>query len=183
MDRDAAWRLLNERLDRPNLVNHCRATEAILRKLAPRFDQDPELWGLAGLLHDVDLGEVGDDMSRHADVGARWCEERGLPAEACRAIRRHNDALGLPRETDLEHALAAAETLTGLIVATTLVYPDKRLASVKAKSVRKRMKEKAFAAGVDRGIIRECEMIGIPLAEFIDISLEAMREIADELGL
>ena len=92
-------------------------------------------------------------------------------------------AKGLKRETEFEHALAAGETITGLIVATAMVYPDKKLASVKPKSIVKRMKEKAFAASVNRDNIRECEMIGVPLNEFVEISLSAMQEISDRLGL
>jgi uncharacterized protein len=183
MDRENALQFLKENIANPNLIKHCLATEAIMRKLALHFDEDADLWGLTGLLHDVDLGEVGDDMSRHADVGADWCAERGLPEVACRAIRTHNDALGLGRESTFEHALAAAETITGLIVATSLVYPDKKVASVKPKSVRKRMKEKNFAAGVNRDIIMECEQIGFELGDFIVLSLDAMCEIAEELGL
>jgi predicted hydrolase (HD superfamily) len=100
------------------------------------------------------------------------------------AIRMHNDeAAGKERTTVFQHALAAGETITGLIYATALIYPDKKIASVKYKSVRKRMKEKAFAAGVNREHIMECEQIGIPLDEFIQLSVDAMREVADEIGL
>jgi putative nucleotidyltransferase with HDIG domain len=182
--RDEALALVREKLAaQPNLIKHCLAAEAILRALAPRFDEAPEFWGLAGLLHDVDLVELGDDMSRHAAVAADFLAARGVHPEIVEAIRRHNDALGFPRQSTFDHALAAAETVTGLIVATALVYPDKKLASVKTKSVAKRYKEKHFAAGADRAIIAECEPIGIPLAEFLELSLRAMTEIADQLGL
>ncbi|HPQ67843.1 MAG TPA: HDIG domain-containing protein [bacterium] len=182
--RERALALLSEKLgDLPNLYKHCLASEAIMRALAPRFGEDPEFWGLAGLLHDIDLGEVGDDMSVHAEVGASLLNELGVHPEITGAIRKHNDTLGFPRETTLEHALAAAETVTGLVIATALVYPDKKLASVKPKSVRKRYKEKLFAAGADRAIIAECETIGIPLDEFLELSLQALVGIADDLGL
>jgi putative nucleotidyltransferase with HDIG domain len=182
--RDKALAMLQEKLaSEPRLIKHCLATEAIMRRLAERFDEDPDLWGLTGLLHDVDLAEVGADMQRHAEVGARWLEELGAHPDMVAAIRGHNDALGFARATQLEHALAAAETVTGLIIATALVYPDKRLASVQPKSVAKRFKEKLFAAGADRGIIAECEMIGVPLAEFLELSLRAMTEIAPQLDL
>lgn len=183
MNREDALQFLKQKIDNPNLVNHCLATEAIMRKLAAHFGEDADLWGVTGLLHDVDLGEVGDDMTRHAAVGAGWCADKGLPQVACQAIRTHNDALGLARQSTFEHALAAAETITGLIVATALVYPDKKVTSVKPKSVRKRMKEKHFAAGVNRDIIMECETIGFELTDFIELSLGAMCEIAGELGL
>lgn len=182
--RENALTLLREKLaSEPRLVNHCLAAEAILRALAPRFGEDPEFWGLAGLLHDIDLGEVGADMRRHAAVGADWLAALGVHPEITTAIRKHNDALGQSRETTFEHALAAAETVTGLIVATALVYPDKKLASVKPKSIAKRYKEKQFAAGADRAIIAECETIGIPLVEFLDLSLTAMTGVADQLSL
>ncbi|NLH49108.1 MAG: HDIG domain-containing protein [Myxococcales bacterium] len=182
--RENAYALLAEKLaGQPRLINHCLATEAILRDLAPRFGADPEFWGIGGLLHDIDLGEVGDDMRRHAEVGAGWLDALGVHPEITLAIRKHNDALGLPRATTYEHALAAAETVTGLIIATALVYPDKKLASVKPKSVAKRYKEKLFAAGADRAIIAECETIGVPLAEFLESSLASMTRIADQLGL
>jgi putative nucleotidyltransferase with HDIG domain len=182
--RDEALALVREKLAaQPNLIKHCLASEAIMRALARRVAADPDFWGLAGLLHDLDLGEVGDDAQRHAVVGADFLRARGVHTEIVETIRRHNDFLHLPRETVLDHALAAAETLTGLVIATALVYPDKKLASVKAKSVGKRYKEKHFAAGADRAIIAECEQIGVPLAEFFELGLKAMTEIAAELGL
>lgn len=182
--REAALALIQEKLANfPNLVKHSLASEAILRAMAPRFDQDPDFWGLTGLLHDLDLGEVGDDMTRHADVGANLLADMGVHPEITTAVRKHNDVLGLIRESNLEHALACAETVTGLVIATALVYPDKKLASVKPKSVRKRYKEKHFAAGANREIIAECELIDIPLDEFLNLSLSALVGIADDLGL
>jgi len=182
--REQALALVTEKLAaQPNLIKHSLASEAILSALAPRFGADPEFWGLAGLLHDIDLGEVGDDPMRHAAVGAKMLEEMGVHTEIAAAILKHNEALGFKRETTLEHALAAAETVTGLVIATALVYPDKKLASVKPKSVIKRYKEKHFAAGADRNIIAECEIIGIPLAEFLELSLTALQDIAGQLEL
>ncbi len=119
-----------------------------------------------------------------AKVVQNILREAGLDEESIEAIRRHNEvAAGVPRETAFQHSLAAGETITGLIIATTLVYPDKKLASVKPKSITKRMKEKAFAASVSREIIRECELINIPLPEFAALSLAAMCTISTELGL
>jgi putative nucleotidyltransferase with HDIG domain len=182
--RERASALAQEKLGaQPRLLKHCLATEAIMRRLAPRFGADPDLWGLAGLLHDIDLGELGDDMTRHAALAAQWLAAEGAPPEMCDAVRRHNDTLGEPRQTTLDHALAAAETITGLIVACALVMPEKKLAQVKLKSVLKRYKEKAFAAGADRAIIAECETIGAPLAEFAELGLAAMTDIADALEL
>lgn len=184
ISREEALTLVQERIANPNLINHCLATEAVLRALAPRFGADPELWGLAGLLHDLDA-ESQPDLATHTLETAALLTERGVAEEIIAAIRMHNETAqaGAKRQEAFHHALAAGETITGLIVATALVYPDKKLASVKPKSVRKRYKERAFAAGADREIIAECETIGIPLDEFCDICLQAMQPIADELGL
>jgi len=184
ISREAALALVRERIDNPNLVNHCLASEAVMRALAPRFGADPELWGLAGLLHDLDA-ESQPDLATHTLETAALLEARGVAAEIIEAIRMHNETAqgGRRRAEPFHHALAAGETITGLIVATALVYPDRKLASVRARSVRKRYKERAFAAGADRGIIAECETIGIPLDEFCAICLQAMQGIADEIGL
>ncbi len=185
MERDQALRLLREHLTSPNLIKHSLATEAILRSLAGRLGEDQDLWGIVGLLHDLDLELVENDMSIHGLKTTEILEGKELPQEALEAIRMHNaEGLGLgERSTLFQHALAASETITGLIVATALVLPSKRLEDVKASSVRKRMKEKAFARGARREVIMECEKAGVPLEEFIDLSLEAMKEISEELGL
>ncbi len=184
ISREKAFELVKEKLGRKErLFKHCLASEAILRKLAERLGEDPEFYGVAGLLHDIDLGWMDEDLSEHAIAGSRFLADLGVHVEITTAIHRHNKELNLKRETTLDHALAAGETVTGLVIATALVYPDKKLASVKPKSVRKRYKEKAFAAGADRAIIAECEQIGIPLDEFLELSLSALVEIADELGL
>jgi predicted hydrolase (HD superfamily) len=155
-----------------------------MRALARRLGKDEEKWAMAGLLHDLDIEIVGGDLSTHGLEAERILREYGADPDVIDAIVMHNDALrGEKRRTEFQHALAAGETITGLIVATTMVYPDKKLSSVKPKSVVKRMKEKAFAASVSRDNIRECEAIGIPLEEFVEISLSAMREISDRLGL
>ncbi|MDP8225452.1 MAG: HDIG domain-containing protein [Candidatus Lernaella stagnicola] len=182
--RETAFELLTEKLGhKDRLFKHSLASEAILRKLAERLGEDPDFYGIAGLLHDIDLGWLEEDLAEHAIQGADFLAERGVHEEITTAIRRHNKQLDLARETTLDHALAAGETVTGLVIAAALVYPDKKLASVKPKSVRKRYKEKAFAAGADRAIIAECEQVGIPLSDFLDLSLEALKEIADDLGL
>jgi putative nucleotidyltransferase with HDIG domain len=184
IDRTRALKLLTIHIRTENLRNHCAATEAIMRKLAQRLGANEDLWGLTGLLHDLDLELTRDDQSKHALVGAEMLQQEGFPNEALQAIRAHNDeALGIRRHNDFEHALACAETITGLIVATALVQPDKKLASVRPKSVKKRLKEKRFAESVNRDIIRECEQIGIPVEDFIALSVEAMQGVAEELGL
>lgn len=175
---------LREHVKNEKTVIHCLASEAVMRALAVRLGEDEDRWGLTGLLHDVDVEVTDTDPKVHALKAAELLEDFGLDPEMLDAIRMHNDeATGKPRSTPFQHALAAGETITGLIYATTLVYPDKKLESVKYKSVRKRMKEKAFAASVNREHILECEKIGIPLDEFIQLSVDAMRGIAGEIGL
>lgn len=155
-----------------------------MKALAGRVGEDPDKWGLAGLLHDLDA-ETHADLDIHTRETSRILADKGVNEEIIEAIRLHNEQAypGEQRNTQFHHLLAAGETITGLIVATALVYPDKKLASVKPKSVRKRIKEKAFAAGANRETIRECETAGIPLDEFCDLSLQAMQAIAGELGL
>ncbi len=184
MNRDEAEALLKKHVKNERMLDHSYASEAVLRALAGRLGQDEELWGLAGLLHDIDIEAVGGDLTRHGLEAERILREAGLDDPIVEAVKRHNEkACGLKRCTDLQFALAAGETITGMIVATALVYPDKKIASVQVKSITKRMKEKAFAASVNRDTIRECEQIGIPLDEFVAIALGAMRGIAGRLGL
>lgn len=183
ISRDEAISLLDEKIENVNLRRHMLATESIMRSLALRLGRDAELWGLTGLLHDIDLEEVDQDPKRHALVGAEWLSGK-LPEEAVRAVKAHNgEMLGIERSSELDHALAAAETLTGLVVAATLVLPSKKLSDLKPKSVCKRMKEPRFAAGVNREIIKECEKLGMEVPEFIELGVEAMRSIGPDLGL
>jgi len=164
------------------MIAHCVASEAVLRVLAKKLGEDEDIWGYAGLLHDIDVEITNGDSKKHALVGAEMLTNE-LPPEAVDAIKMHNEhATGLPRTTRFQYALAAGETITGLIFATALVYPDKKIESVKVKSITKRMKEKLFAASVNRETIMECEKIGISIDEFADIALGALRPIATELG-
>jgi uncharacterized protein len=184
LSRAEALSLLKEHIKNENLQRHCFATEAIMRKLAERVGADQELWGLTGLLHDLDLELTRDDQSHHALRAAQLLSPKGFPPEALQAIKAHNgEVLGIKRETPFDHALASAETVTGLIVATALVQPDKKVASVKTRSVTKRMKERRFAGKVKWGKNFECEMLGISLADFVTLSIEAMRGISKDLGL
>ncbi|MDQ1278696.1 MAG: hypothetical protein QG555_1739 [Thermodesulfobacteriota bacterium] len=182
--RDQALSLLHEHNKNDKLLAHSYASEAVMKALARRLGQDEEQWALAGLLHDLDIEQVGGDLTVHGIAAVAMLTEQGIDPEIIDAIAMHNEmATKKNRETIFQHALAAGETVTGLIMATALVYPDKKLASVKVKSVTKRMKEKAFAASVNRDNIRECERIGIPLDEFVEISLTAMQERSEQLGL
>jgi putative nucleotidyltransferase with HDIG domain len=182
--RDEAMELVKQYLKNDKLISHCIATEAIMRALARKFGEDEHMWGLAGLLHDLDYETTGEDMSRHGAETARMLKDKGVAPMLADVIKKHNaEGLGLERTTRFEHALTCAESITGLIVATALVYPDKKIASVKPKSVTKRMKTRHFARAVSRERIMECEKAGMPLNEFVTLSLGAMSEVAGEIGL
>ncbi len=185
MEREKALELLKTYVKNDNLIKHCLASEAVLRALAARLGADAELWALAGLLHDIDVELTAGDLKRHTLEAEKILKENGLPPELVEAVKMHNEAAhgGLRRAEPFHKALAAGETITGLITATALVYPDRKLASVKASSVTKRMKDKRFAASVDRSIILECEALGLKLEEFVELALGAMRAAAPELGL
>jgi len=184
ISREKAISLIEEHIQSPNMIKHCLASEAVLGALAEHLGEDREKWSLAGLLHDLDVEMTNADMNIHGRETVRMLTEEGVEPEILEAIGLHNEkSAGEKRSKPFHHALAAGETITGLIIATALVYPDKKLASVKPKSIIKRMKEKAFAASVDRDIIRECEQIPIPLNEFALISLQAMQSISAELEL
>jgi uncharacterized protein len=183
ISRENALKLLSSHVKSINMIKHCLASEAVLRAIALRLNQNPEEWSIAGLLHDVDVEITNADPMKHGPHSTVLLDGLLTP-EAIDAIVMHNEmATGKERTSVFQHALAAGETITGLIMATAMVYPDKKLASVKTKSITKRMKEKAFAASVKRENILECELIGIPIDEFAELSLVAMQEISGELGM
>lgn len=182
LPRAKALELLHQYVKTPGMIKHSLASEAVMRALAERLGEDPELWGQAGLLHDLDIETTGTDLARHTHRTLEILQPLGLAEPMLEAIRLHNEMAHQDRRTQpFHHALAAAETITGLILATAMVYPDKKLASVVPKSVRKRMKEKAFAAGANREIIMECERLGLPIDEFCALALAAMQTIAGSL--
>lgn len=183
VDRSRAIELLNAHLKNERLRNHCLATEAIMRKVALHLGEDENVWGLLGLLHDLDLDIIGSDMNRHTLETARILGEAGFDAEFIEVIKSHNEAVGRQRTLTVEHALAASENISGLVVAAALVLPSKKLADLKPESIMRRFKEKQFARGADRNVIMECEKIGIGFELFCAIALEAMQEISDALGL
>jgi putative nucleotidyltransferase with HDIG domain len=182
--RDEAMSLLKEHLQNTRLIAHCVATEAIMRSLARKYGETEGLWGLAGLLHDLDYEITGEDSATHGLETEKILQAKGVSPVIRDVIKKHNaEGLGLERSTTFEYALTCAETITGMIVATTLVYPDKKITSVKPKSITKRMKTKHFARAVSRERIMECEKMGLPLNDFVALSLEAMTGVAHELGL
>lgn len=183
MDREDVLDSVRANVENENLVKHMLATEAIMRALAKRLGEDEEEWGLTGLLHDIDVELTEDDMSTHSTLGADLARELGASEGMAHAVLCHNEAHGVPRETNLDKALFCADPLTGLVIAGALVRPDKKLAGLEAKSVRKRFKEKSFAAGANREQIALCSELGLELDEFIELGLEAMKGIAPSLGL
>lgn len=183
IDRQEALESIEANVENENLRKHMLATEAVMRALARRLGEDEDEWGLTGLLHDIDVELTDGDANAHSRLGADLARELGASEEMAHAILTHNEAHGVPLETNLDKALLCADPLTGLVIASALVLPDKKLGSLKAKSVRKRFKEKGFAAGANREQIARCTELGIELEEFIDIAVEAMQEIALSLGL
>jgi len=183
MNRKEALDSIKANLENENLVKHMLATEAIMRALARRLGEDEEEWGLTGLLHDIDMELTGGDMKSHSKLGADLARELGASEAMAHAILCHNPAHGIPLETRLDKALFCVDPLTGLITTAALVRPDKKLASLKVKSVIKKFKEKGFAARVSREQISRCSEIGLERDEFIELGLQAMQEIAADLGL
>ncbi|HNW76270.1 MAG TPA: HD domain-containing protein [Bacteroidales bacterium] len=184
LNHTTALELVHQHIGNDKMIQHCLASEAVMRALALRLGRDEEKWGLAGLLHDLDVEVTNADPLVHGTQTEVLLKDFEIDPEILDAIRMHNEcSSGKERSTEFQHALAAGETITGLIFATTYVYPDRKLTSVKPKSVVKRMKEKAFAASVKRENILECEKIGIPLDEFAALAIGALIPIAGELGL
>ena len=184
LDRNKAFILLQQYIKNEKMIQHCLASEAVMRALASHLGRDQEKWGLAGLLHDLDVEVTHADPFVHGLKTEELLKDYGTEPEILDAIRMHNEvASGKERYTEFQHALAAGETITGLIFATTYVYPDRKLSSVKVKSVVKRMKEKAFAASVKRENIMECEKIGLSIEKFAEISIQALLPISEQLGI
>jgi len=181
MDRDEAKRLMESKLKNKNLRKHVLAVAAVMRRLAERFGEDGDKWELTGLLHDLDLEETQDDFERHALVTAGWLEELGVEREIIEAVKAHADKA--PRNSLMEKAVYCSDPVTGFIVACALIHPDKSLDPIDAAFAMKRMKEKRFAAGADRGRMRACEDLGLSIEEFMELSLEAMKGIKKDLGL
>jgi len=182
--RNEALELLNKYVKNDRMIKHCIASEAVMKNLALYFNEDAQKWALAGLLHDLDVEITDANPYTHGKESVNILSNYDLPTDLIDAIAMHNEvSAGKERTTLFQHALAASETITGLITATTMVYPDKKISLVKAKSIVKRMKEKAFAASVKRENIMECEKIGININDFAELSLKAMQQIANELEL
>ncbi|MFW6238244.1 MAG: HDIG domain-containing metalloprotein [Halanaerobiales bacterium] len=183
MDRKKALKLVQENLKEENLVKHCLAVEAVMKKLAEHFAEDVDKWRLAGLLHDIDYEETKDEPERHSKVGAEMLKEMDVEEDIVYAVKVHNHEHGLPRKNLMDKALYASDPLTGLIVAGALVHPDKELAALDSEFIMNRYQEKSFARGADRDVIASCEEMGLELEEFFELALQGMQEISDDLGL
>jgi putative nucleotidyltransferase with HDIG domain len=181
MTRDYALKLVREKLQNNNLFKHCLAAEACLIALAEKFGESAEKWGLTGLLHDIDYEETSGRPSQHALVGAQFLEKLHLDADIIHAIKCH--AGHVAPESKLDWALFATDPLTGLIVASALMHPEKKLKPLDTDFVLRRFREKRFAAGANREQIASCSNLGLELNEFVDICLKGMQGIADHLGL
>jgi putative nucleotidyltransferase with HDIG domain len=182
VNREESWELLREWTESDSLLKHMLAVEAAMRAYARKFGEDEERWGITGLLHDMDY-EKHPTPAEHPTVGVAELEKRGYPEDVRRAILSHADYLDVPRETPMEKTLYAVDELSGFVVACALVRPE-RLEGLKAKSVRKKMKQKSFAASVNReDITSGAEELGVDLNEHIDFVVAALRERAKALGL
>jgi len=182
LTRDEAYALLTQHLTEAQLVAHSLESEAVLRGLARSLGQDEALWGLTGLLHDLDYGVTKDNPARHGLDGADMLEGK-LPLEALDAIRAHNfEHTGFAPSSPLDFALRCGETVTGLIHTNALVRPA-GMAGMDAKSLKKKMKDKAFAASVNRETIGECQKLGLEQAEFFTIAIAAVASVAEQVGL
>jgi putative nucleotidyltransferase with HDIG domain len=181
MTREEALDLVKSNVSNKNLVKHMLATEAVMRALAEDFGEDPELWGLSGLLHDLDYDQTVDDFPKHGLLTAEMLEPYDVENSVIQAIKAHPGHV--PAETRMDKALYAVDPLTGLIVAATLMHPSKKLKNVDTDFVLNRFKEKRFAAGANRDQIRTCEGFGLNVEAFIATALKAMQGIDEELGL
>ncbi len=185
MNREQALEAVKEFVKNKNSIKHMLAVEAVMRSLARRFGEDEEVWGVAGLVHDIDM-EIVDYRNvpeEHGKKGADILKEKGFSAEIIDAALAHNKETGKKRETLLQKAIYCTDPLTGLIVASVLVLPSKKLADLSSENVLKRYKEKAFARGADREIIAACSEIDLSVEEFVKVGLTAMQEISDSLEL
>jgi len=181
--REDAWKLLNEYMSSENLIKHSLAVEAVMRHMATKYGEDPEKWGVVGLAHDVDYEQYPD---QHCSKVRDILEEHHWPEEYIRAIQSH----GYSRVNDIEpqslmeKSLFAIDELTGLVTATALVRPSKSVLDMKAKSVKKKWKDKGFSAAVDRELIADgAERLGVELGELIEDTIAGMKNVAEEIGL
>lgn len=183
LTRDEAYNLVESKIKRKNIVKHMLAVEAIMKSLAEYFGEDKEIWGLTGLLHDVDFEEVGENFSMHG-LKAEEILKGLVPDGVIQAIKAHNyEYTGVQPKTRMEKALIAADAVSGLLVACALVMPSKKLEEVKISTLNKKFKQKDFARNVDRNRINFCEEIGLSKEKFFEIALNGLKKISQTLGI
>jgi putative nucleotidyltransferase with HDIG domain len=183
LSREAAWGLVTEFIQSESLRRHCLSVETAMRAYAIKYGEEPDEWGLVGLIHDFDY-EIHPTLDEHPQAGVPILEERGYPDWVIRAILSHADHLDVSRDSQLEKTLAAVDELTGFVSAVTLVLPSKSVKEVTPQSVRKKMKDKAFARAVDRqAMLDGAEELGVDFDEHVQFVIEAMAANAEELGL
>ncbi|MBD3282622.1 MAG: HDIG domain-containing protein [Candidatus Portnoybacteria bacterium] len=183
MNREQALQLVKEKIQNKNLIKHCLAVEICMKELAEHFNEDKQEWALAGLLHDIDYEETKDDPEKHSIIGSQELKEKGLSKEICEAVKTHNEMHGIEPQTKMGKALLCVDPMTGLIVASTLVLPSKKIQDLTTENILNRYKENSFARGANREIIAKCSDIGLSLEEFSEKCLKAMQSISDDLGL
>ncbi len=185
MEREKALLLIKKYVKNKNSIKHMLAVEAVMRELAKRFDENEEIWGIAGLVHDIDMELVDyhKNPELHGKEGSIILKEEGFSQQVIDATVAHNKETGKERATLLEKSIYCVDPLTGLIVASTLISPSKKIKDLSTESVLKRFKEKSFARGAERDVISSCEEINLTLQEFIEIGLLAMQKINNELEL
>ncbi|HDQ44708.1 MAG TPA: HDIG domain-containing protein [bacterium] len=180
MSREDALKLVEEHVQNKNLRKHMLAVEAVMRDLAVHYGEDADLWGLAGLLHDLDYDQTANDFPKHGLITAEILKAHDVPESAVQAIKSH--AGHFPRQSRMDQALYAADPVTGLVVAAALMHPSRKLRNVTVEFIERRYREKRFAAGANREQIQSCEEMGMSLHDFIALSLHAMQSIDKELG-
>lgn len=185
MQREEALELIKEYVKNKNSIKHMLAVEAVMRSLAKKFKEDEEIWGIAGLVHDIDMEIVDyrNDPKEHGKKGGDILEKHGADEKIINAAMAHNAETGKRRDSLLEKAIFCTDPLTGLIVASVLVLPSKRINDLTSESVMKRFNENSFARGADRKTIAACREIGMELEDFITLGLAAMQQISEDLEL
>lgn len=181
ISRDDALNWVKSEIHAPNLIKHILAVEASCRRLAEHFGEDPEYWGMAGLLHDLDYELTVNTPEKHTRLTAEWLREKEFDEGIIHAVMAHAEAVA--PESRLDWAIYAIDPTTGLIVAAALMHPSKKLAGLDVPFIMKRYKEKRFAAGARREAIAACSNLGLSLEDFLGLVLDGMKRISDELGL
>jgi len=183
ISRKEAVEMIHDNIDTENLKNHMFAVAQIMKRLAKELDKDEEKWELLGLVHDLDYEETKDDPEKHALRSAEMVEGK-VPEDMLRAIKAHNHQhTGVEPRNDMEYAIHAADAVSGLIVATALVMPNGKLEEARPESVEKKFDDSSFAKNIDRDRILYCEELGLERDEFLELSLKALQDIDEKLGL